>query len=99
MIWGGADAVGSQPGAGQRTHVVRRWNVTMVIGWRLASGIFDRVAQRKGSAKAPVIRVDVFAHALLMHHNAASLKSFLGFHASVLHYLRFSPYYRLRPQV
>ena len=70
----------------------------MVISWRLASGFFDRVAQRMGSAKAPVFRVEVFAHALLLHHNAASLRSFLGFQANILHYLRFSAYYRLRPQ-
>ena len=82
-----------------RTSVVRRWNVAMVIRWRLASGLFDRVAQRRGSAKAPVFSVDVFAHALLLHHNAASLRSFLGFSANFLHYFRFSAYYRLRPQV
>ena len=82
-----------------RTSVVRRWNVAMVIGWRLASGFFDRMAQRSGSAKAPVFRVDVFAHALLLHHDAASLRSFLGFQANFLHFFRFASYYRLRPQV
>lgn len=71
----------------------------MVIGWRLASGFFDRMAQRMGSAKAPVFRVDVFAHALLLHHNAASLRTFLGFQANMLQYSRFAAYYRLRPQV
>lgn len=84
---------------GHRTSVVRRWNVAMVIGWRLASGLFDRLAQRTGSARAPVLRVDVFAHALLLHHTTASLRSFLGFQSTFLHFLRFASYYRLRPQV
>ena len=82
-----------------QASIVRRWNMSVVIGWRVASGIFDRVAQRKGNAKTPVFCLDVFAHALLLHHDAASLRSFLGFQANVLHYLRFSPYYKLRPQV
>lgn len=70
----------------------------MSLGWRLASGIFDRVAQKRGSMKAPVFRVEVFAHALLLTHNAASLRTLLGFQSTVLHYLRFADFYRLRPQ-
>ncbi|KAK9809768.1 hypothetical protein WJX73_004442 [Symbiochloris irregularis] len=86
---------------GHRTSVVRRWNVAVTVGWRLASGLFDRLAQRTGSARAPhpVLRVEVFAHALLLHHNAASFRSFLGFQCTFLHFLRFASYYRLRPQV
>ena len=47
------------PGAAaQRVSVVRRWSVSVQIGWRLASGFFDRVERRKtGEQRVPVLQV------------------------------------------
>ena len=44
--------------AAQRVSVVRRWSVSVQIGWRLASGFFDRVERRKtGEQRVPVLQV------------------------------------------
>jgi len=70
--------------------------VEVKLGWRIASGFFDRVAQRSST---PVVSVDVFAHALLWSFDAASLKSVIGLHAHMLYYYRYCGYRMLRPQV
>lgn len=77
--------------------ILRRWNLDIRIGWRLASGFFDRVAQR--SRDTPVVTVDIFANALLWNFNAAALKSVIGLHSHVLYYYRYYQYRLLRPQV
>ena len=76
--------------------ILRRWNLDIKLGWRLASGFFDRVAQR---SRAPVVRIEIFAHALLWNFNAAALKSVIGLHSHVLYYYRYHQYRMLRPQV
>ena len=76
--------------------ILKRWNVDMKLGWRLASGFFDRVAQR---SSAPVITIDMFAHALLWNFNASSLKSVIALSSHILYYYRYYEYRMLRPQV
>ena len=44
--------------AAPKVSVVRRWNVGVKLGWRLASGYFDRVQRRRtGEQQAPVLQV------------------------------------------
>lgn len=76
--------------------ILRRWNLDIKVGWRLASGFFDRVAQR---SNAPVVKIEIFAHALLWSFNASALKSVIGLHSHVLYYYRYYQYRMLRPQV
>ena len=43
--------------AAPKVSVVRRWNVSVKVGWRLASGYFDRVQRRRtGEQQAPVLQ-------------------------------------------
>ncbi|KAK9808775.1 hypothetical protein WJX72_003363 [[Myrmecia] bisecta] len=81
--------------------VIKRWNVGTQLGWRMASGFLDRVAQRaSAAAKAPpVINVEVFAAALLVHLDAPAVKALLGLTANILHFYQYSQYRKLRPQV
>ena len=44
-------------------------------------------------------QVDITANALLLYHDPGSLRTWLGLGANVQHYLRYSEYSRLRPQV
>ncbi len=75
--------------------MVRRWNVGVKLGWRLASGFFDRVAQRKD---APVVSVEVAANALLVRYNAASMRSLIGLHANYVYFFRYFQHRQIRPQ-
>ena len=82
--------------AGATYSIVRRWNVDLKLGWRLASWFFDRVAQRSAS---PVVNIHIFAHALLFHFSARALKSTLSLQSHFVYYFRYHQYRKLRPQV
>jgi len=85
---------------GTTASVVKRWNVSVQMSWRVASKLWDRLAHNHGSAaKVPVLNVDISAAALLVHLDASSLKSLLGLAASMLHFFQYREYRRLRPQV
>lgn len=80
--------------------VIKRWNGSVQMSWRISSKLWDRVAHRQGSvAKVPLLNVDISAAALLVHLDAASLKTLLGLAASMLHFFQYRQYRRLRPQV
>lgn len=76
--------------------ILRRWNAEIKLGWRLASGFFDRVTQRSG---APVLNASIFGHALLFNFSPQAMKSVISLHAHVLYYYRYYTYRMLRPQV
>lgn len=86
------------PGIGRvQVHsVLRRWNAEVKVGWRLASAFVDRVAHRN---TAPVLDVEIFAHALRFHLDPPTTKTIMAFHAHVLYYYRYYSFRRLRPQV
>ena len=85
---------------GTTASVIKRWNVSVQMSWRVASKLWDRLAHTHGSAaKVPVLNVDISAAALLVHLDASSLKSLLGLAASILHFFQYREYRRLRPQV
>ena len=70
------------------------------MGWRVTSGLWDRLAQRREAAvRVPILSLDCAAAALLVRLDAASLKILLGLAASILHYSQFKEYRQLRPQV
>ena len=50
-------------------------------------------------ARTGVLQVHIAANALLLFHDPGSLRTWLGLAACVLHYLRYSSFTRLRPQV
>lgn len=65
----------------------------------MTSKLWDRLAHcNHAVAKVPVLNVDISAAALLIHLDAASLRSVLGLTASVLHFFQYRDYRRLRPQ-
>ena len=65
----------------------------------MASKLWDRLAHHKEAvAKVPVLNVDISAAALLIHLDAASLRTVLGLTASVLHFFQYRDYRRSRPQ-
>ena len=65
----------------------------------MTTKLWDRLAHSNGAvAKVPVLNVDISAAALLIHLDAASLRTVLGLTASVLHFLQYRDYRRLRPQ-
>ena len=65
----------------------------------MTSKLWDRLVHRKEAvAKVPVLNVDISAAALLIHLDAASLRTVLGLTASVLHFFQYRDYRRLRPQ-
>ncbi len=85
---------------GTTASVIKRWNVSVQMSWRVASKLWDRLAHTHSSAaKVPVLNVDISAAALLVHLDASSLKSLLGLAASMLHFFQYREYRRLRPQV
>ena len=80
--------------------VIKRWNASVQMSWRMTSTLWDRLAKQRSKAdKVPVLNVDMSAAALLIQLDASSLKSLLGMAASVLHYYQYRQYRRLRPQV
>ena len=85
---------------GSTASVIKRWNASMQVSWRMTSKLWDRLAKQRSKAdKVPVLNVDMSAAALLIHLDASSLKTLLGMAASVLHYYQYRQYRRLRPQV
>ena len=79
--------------------VIKRWNGSVQMSWRMASQLWDRLSHHNAAvAKVPVLNVDVSAAALLVHLDAASLRTLLGLTASVLHFFQYKDYRRLRPQ-
>ena len=85
---------------GTTASVIKRWNVSVQMSWRVATKLWDRLAHNHGSAaKVPVLNVDISAAALLVHLDASSLKSLLGLAAAMLHFFQYREYRRLRPQV
>ena len=65
----------------------------------MASKLWERLVHHKEAvAKVPVLNVDISAAALLIHLDAASLRTVLGLTASVLHFFQYRDYRRLRPQ-
>lgn len=86
--------------AGATASVIKRWNGSVQMSWRVASKLWDRLVHHHGSvAKVPVLNVDISAAALLVHLDAPSLKTLLGLAASMLHFFQYRDYRRLRPQV
>lgn len=84
---------------GHTASVVKRWNGSVQMSWRMTSKLWDRLAHRNHAvAKVPVLNVDISAAALLIHLDAASLRTVLGLTASVLHFFQYRDYRRLRPQ-
>lgn len=84
---------------GPTASVVKRWNVSVQMSWRIISKLWNRLAHHKDAgAKVPVLNVDVSAAALLIHLDAASMRTVLGLTASVLHFFQYRDYRRLRPQ-
>ena len=70
------------------------------LRWQLPHELWQLQAKGNGSwRRCGCWQVDVTANALLLYHDPGSLRTWLGLTANVAHYLRYSGYTRLRPQV